>query len=64
MILFGLGALVLLRGASFTSTRQVLTVGDGQILAGQRQSIPPWVGGVVMVAGVALVFAGTRVRAS
>jgi hypothetical protein len=63
IILFGLGAFVLLRGASFISKRQVLKVGDVQVSADQRQSIPPWVGGVVMVAGVALVFAGTRRRA-
>ena len=63
IILFGLGAFVLLRGASFTSRREVVKVGDVQISADQRQSIPPWVGGMAMVAGVALVFAGTRRRA-
>lgn len=63
IILFGLGAFVLLRGASFTSRREVVKVGDVQLSAEQRQSIPPWVGGMAMVAGVALVFAGTRRRA-
>lgn len=63
IILFGLGAFVLLRGASFTSRRQVLEVGDVQVSAEQRQSIPPWVGGMAMVAGVGLVFAGMRRRA-
>ena len=63
IILFGLGAFVLLRGASFTSKRQVLEVGDVQVSAEQRQSIPPWVGGMALVAGVGLVFAGMRRRA-
>ena len=63
IVLFGLGAFVLLRGASFTSKRQVLEVGDVQVSAQQRQSIPPWVGGMALVAGVGLVFAGMRRRA-
>ena len=63
LVLFSLGAFVLIRGASFTTKREVLKVGDVQVSADQRQSIPPWVGGLAMVAGVALVFAGTRRRA-
>jgi hypothetical protein len=63
IILFGLGAFVLLRGASFISKRQIVKVGDVQLSADERQSIPPWLGGAAMVAGVALVFAGTRRRA-
>lgn len=61
--LFGLGAFVLLRGASFTSDRQVLSVGNLQISAEERQAVPPWLGGVGMVAGVALMVAGARRRA-
>jgi len=62
IVIFGLGAFVLLRGASFTSRRDVLKVGDLQISADQRQSVPPWLGGAAMVVGVALVVAGTRRR--
>ena len=62
LVIFGLGAFVLLRGASFTSRRDVLKVGDLQISADQRQSVPPWLGGAAMVVGVALVVAGTRRR--
>jgi hypothetical protein len=57
------GAFVLLRGASFTSQRNVLEVGDVKITADERQTIPPWVGGAAVVAGAALILAGMRQRA-
>jgi hypothetical protein len=63
IVLLGLGAFVLLRGASFTSRRDVLKVGDVKITADEKQSIPPWVGGGAMLVGVALIVAGTRKRA-
>jgi hypothetical protein len=63
IVIFGLGAFVLLRGASFTSHRDVLKVGDLQVSAEERQMIPPWVGGAAMVLGVALIVAGARRRA-
>jgi hypothetical protein len=63
IVILGLGAFVLLRGASFTSRRDVLKVGDVKITADEQQSIPPWVGGAAMLVGVALIVAGTRKRA-
>ena len=63
IVLIGLGAFVLLRGASFTSRRDVLKVGDVQLTASERQTIPPWVGGAAVVLGVGLIVAGTRIRA-
>jgi hypothetical protein len=53
-------AFVLLRGASFTSRRDVLKVGDVKITADEQQSIPPWVGGAAMMVGVALIVAGGK----
>jgi hypothetical protein len=63
IVILGLGAFVLLRGASFTSRRNVLQVGDLKVSATERQSIPPWVGGVALVGGLALIVAGARKRA-
>ena len=63
IVILSLGAFVLLRGASFTSRRDVLKVGDVKITADEQQSIPPWVGGAAMLVGVALIVAGTRKRA-
>jgi hypothetical protein len=63
LVVLALGAFVLLRGASFTSRRDVLKVGDVKVTADEQQTIPPWVGGAAMVAGAALVIAGMRQRA-
>jgi hypothetical protein len=63
IVLLGLGAFVLLRGGSFTTRRDVLKVGDVKITADEQQSIPPWLGGVALVAGVVLIAAGARKRA-
>lgn len=63
IVLLGLGAFVLLRGASFTTRRDVVRMGDMKITADQQQSIPPWVGGAALVAGLALIVVGTRKRA-
>ncbi len=63
IVLLGLGVFVLVRGASFTSRRNVLQVGDLKVSATERQSIPPWVGGVALVGGLALIVAGARKRA-
>ncbi len=63
IVILCLGAFVLLRGASFTSRRDVLKVVDVKITADEQRSIPPWVGGVAVVAGVVLIAAGARKRA-
>jgi hypothetical protein len=60
IVLLGIGAFVLLRGASFTSRENVLSVGDVSITAEERQTIPPWVGAGALMAGVVLVVAGMR----
>jgi hypothetical protein len=62
IVILGLGLFVLLRGASFTSRRDVLKVGDLKVTATEEQSIPPWVGGAAMVAGLALIVTGARKR--
>ncbi len=63
IVLLVLGAFVLLRGANFTSRRDVLKVGDFKVTATEQQSIPSWVGGAALVVGVGLLVAGTRKRA-
>lgn len=62
LVVIGLGAFLLLRGGSFTTRSDVVKIGDMKITANERQSIPPWTGGVVIVAGVALLVAGARKR--
>jgi hypothetical protein len=62
IVILALGAFVLLRGASFTSQRDVLQVGDLEISADEQTSIPPWVGGAAIVLGAGLIVAGVRKR--
>jgi hypothetical protein len=62
IVVVAFGAFVLLRGASFTSRRNVVEVGDLKITADEQRSIPPWVGGAAVVAGAALILAGMRQR--
>ena len=61
--LIALGAFIAFRGGSFTSRRDVIKVGDFKVTADERQSIPPWAGGVAVAVGIALVAAGGRRRA-
>lgn len=56
------GAFLLIRGGTFTTRKDVLEVGDVKVTADDQQSIPPWVGGVAIIAGVVVVAAGMRRR--
>lgn len=42
-------------GGSFTSSRDVLSVGDLTVTADESHSVQPWIAGLVLLAGVALV---------
>jgi hypothetical protein len=63
IVVLGLGAFVLLQGASFTRRHDVLKVGDVKVTADEKQSIPPWVGWVTVVAGGAMLVAGMQKKA-
>jgi hypothetical protein len=63
ILLLALGAFVLVRGGSFTTRRDVLKVGDVKITADEQQSVPPWVGGLAILAGLGLIVSGARRRA-
>jgi UDP-N-acetylmuramyl pentapeptide phosphotransferase/UDP-N-acetylglucosamine-1-phosphate transferase len=57
-----IGAIVLLRGASFTRKEDIVKIGDVKVSADKKQSIPAWAGGVAIIAGIAVV-AASRQRA-
>lgn len=59
IILILFGAFVLVRGGTFTTKRDVLRVGDVKITADDQQRIPSWAGVLGIVAGVALIVAGS-----
>lgn len=60
--IIAIGAIVLLRGASFTRKEDIVKVGDVKVTADKKQSIPAWAGGVAIIAGIAVV-AAARQRA-
>lgn len=62
ILLLTLGAFVLIRGGTFTTRRNVLKVGDIKVTADEQQSVPPWVGGLALLAGLGLIVSGARRR--
>lgn len=54
------GIFVLWQRPSFATRKNVIEVGDFKASVDEREAVPPWVGVVGIVAGVALLFAGGR----
>jgi hypothetical protein len=57
------GALFFYRGGSFTSRRDVLSVGGVTVSAEEQHPIRPWVVGLAVLGGIALVVTGARRKA-
>lgn len=60
IILIVLAVLALVQGGIFTEKHSLLEIGDLEVAATERHSIPPWVAGVGLVAGIALVGTGLK----
>lgn len=54
------GGYVLVRGFSYTSSRDTLEVGPLSATVTQKESIPTWAGGVAVGVGLVLIVAGAR----
>ncbi len=63
VLILGLGAFVLVRGGTFTTQREVVSVGSLEITADEQQTIPTWLGGVAVVAGLVLIGVGAQKKA-
>lgn len=60
-VLLVLGGLyVLLRDVSYTTESQVMKIGDFEATVEERHTIPPWIGVVAIVSGLALLASGHR----
>lgn len=57
------GAFVFLRGGSFTTRREVVRVGDMAVSAEEQRPIAPWLAGLAVVGGIALVVTASRRKA-
>lgn len=61
MLLIVFGAIVLVvGGVSYVKDRDKTDLGIATITTERRGFVPPWVGGVAVLAGVVLLFAGRR----
>ena len=61
ILLIVFGAIVLvLRGVSYVKARDTADLGIAKVTTERRGFVPPWVGGVALIAGVALLFSARR----
>lgn len=61
--LIALGAYLFFQGGSITTKEDVVSVGPLQVTASEKRPIAPWVAGLVVLGGVALVVTGARSKA-
>jgi hypothetical protein len=52
------GGYILIQGFTVTTKRDVLNVGPLEATVTEKQSVPPWLGGVGVAAGLVLIIAG------
>ncbi|MDH4131717.1 MAG: hypothetical protein OEW17_10615 [Gemmatimonadota bacterium] len=60
MVLLVGGGFVLARGATYTTKETLFKVGGWKPKVEERRTVPPWVGGMLALAGVALIVAAAR----
>jgi predicted transporter len=52
------GGFILARGLSYSRRTDVVNLGAVRVSTEEKQTIPPWIGGVLAVAGLAVIFSG------
>lgn len=60
MVMLVSGGFVLARGATYTTKKTMFEVGGWKPKIAEHRTVPPWVGGVLALAGVWLIVAGVR----
>jgi drug/metabolite transporter (DMT)-like permease len=60
VVLIIAGAFLFVRGGSFTSRRDVVRVGGVTVAAEEQRPIRPWMAGIAVIAGVAVIAVGMR----
>ena len=61
VVLIVFGAIVLIiGGVSYVKDRDKVDLGVATVTTERRGFVPPWAGGVALLAGVVLLFAGRR----
>jgi drug/metabolite transporter (DMT)-like permease len=64
VVLIAVGIFLLVRGWSYTSEQGTLQIGEFKAMVEEKRTLPPWVGGAAIVAGVLLLTAGRRRRSA
>ena len=59
-LLVAAGLYVVIHGASFTQDKTVLKAGPLEANVKETHGVPPWAGGVAIVAGIAVIALGLR----
>lgn len=57
-----IGLVILIRGLSYTREESVFKLGDFEAKVQQERSVPQWLGGVALGAGIVLVIVGLKKR--
>jgi hypothetical protein len=62
ILLAALGAFVIFRGLHYSREESVLKIGDLEAKVRQEHTVPEWIGGIALGAGLVLVVASFRRR--
>lgn len=62
VVLMAIGGFLLYQGGTFKTRDKILEVGDVKVTATDKHSVPTWVAGLALVAGLGLVLAGAAQR--
>jgi len=54
------GGFILARGLTYTTRHNVVDLGVVRVSADEKKPVSPWIGGVLALAGLTLIFAGGR----
>ena len=62
-VLILVGGIIIAKGVSYTSKRDVVDLGGIRISADEKTPVSPWIGGIAALVGLGLVFSsGVRKR--
>lgn len=63
IVLLAVGGYLFFQGGSFTTSEDVLKVGDLKVSAKESHPIAPWMAGAAMIGGILLIVVGVRQKA-
>ena len=64
IVVAGLGAFILLKGLSYRSQSNIISVGDMHASVSEQHAIPAWIGAAAVAAGVVLIVTAAGRRAA